>query len=179
MIISFKLTKLWKLVLRKEVTFLLQVSGSLFLKFGSTFSEHWFWITGWLYTTLAPWCWSWAAPGWPASSLVARCSAPLQSEPAHTHSSGKLFLTLLIPLPTFPLHLLLHFLQCCGSVTFWNVSGAGFAEPYQWVVTYGYGFGSGSCFSCQWLTRCQQKISFCLQGFFAYYFLKVYKNKFS
>ncbi len=34
--------------------------------------------------------------------------------------------------------------------------------------------GSGSCFFRQWLTSCQQKISYLFKVFFPYYFLKLY-----
>ncbi len=43
--------------------------------------------------------------------------------------------------------------QCCGSVTFW----------YRYVYHL---HRSGSCFFRQWLTKCQQKISFCFPNFF-------------
>ncbi len=48
----------------------------------------------------------------------------------HKQFRGKLFSTLLISLLTFPLHLLLHSLQCCGFVTFWQ----GYGAPYHWLT---------------------------------------------
>ncbi len=46
------------------------------------------------------------------------------------------------------------------------------------LIPYGSGsaplsYGSGSCSFCQWLSRCQQKISFFFKKFFSFYFLKV------
>ncbi len=45
--------------------------------------------------------------------------------------------------------------------------------PVRVPLTY----GSGSCFFRQWLTRCQQKISFCFPSFFACIFLKVHLHQ--
>jgi hypothetical protein len=64
------------------------------------------------------------------------------------------FPSCLFPCQLFPLHFLIHSLQCCGPVTFWYGSGR---SPVP--LTYGSGSRFGACFFVSGL-RCQQKLSF-------------------
>ncbi len=50
--------------------------------------------------------------------------------------------------------------QCCGSMTFWRVSGSGSADPCFLTNGSGSAFGSESCFFRHWPSRCHQKLIF-------------------
>ncbi len=92
---------------------------------------------------------------WDASSQCRRDKPPSQSQ--QKQSSTKRSFN----------HTLLAARQCCGSMTFWG--GSGSADPCLWLMDPDSvpdpDPGPGSCYYCNWPSRCQQKTNFLTQFF--------------